>query len=109
MNISLLQIGDSILTKDGAITVYQLQSKKVHTNVYNISLSTGHTYYANGYQVHNSIYGAGGSSALLITDAASCNATPGCVRQYVYGGTTSAGSCYCSKITPFSNNAPPPV
>ena len=53
MSIGQLQIGDTILTKDGASLIYQLDTKYIQSKVYNLTLSTGHTYYANGYQVHN--------------------------------------------------------
>jgi hypothetical protein len=53
MSIAQLHVGDTLLTKNGATVVYQLDNQQVNTHVYNITLSTGHTYYANAYQVHN--------------------------------------------------------
>lgn len=64
MSIGKLQIGDTILTKEGARHIYQLSTKNVNTKVYNLTLSTGHTYYANDYQVHNFYNVANGVSVL---------------------------------------------
>jgi len=53
MAITQLQIGDSILTQNNVTRIYKTQKKEEKTKVYSITMEDGHTYYANGYQVHN--------------------------------------------------------
>lgn len=55
--VSTLQVGDTIATTQGTCTLVAIEEKQI-TQVYNISVSGSHTYYANGILVHNPKMGA---------------------------------------------------
>jgi hypothetical protein len=51
----VLHIGDILITETGTVMVKRIESKDVETEmkVYNLMLDGDHTYYADGYLVHN--------------------------------------------------------
>ncbi len=55
IEVTLLNVWDILITDNGEVEIYSLESKKdkSDTQLYNLLLDGNHTYYANGYLVHN--------------------------------------------------------
>ncbi len=55
ISVTTLEIGDVLVTEKGLVTVKSIQSKDAPatTKLYNFILDGDHTYYADGYLVHN--------------------------------------------------------
>jgi len=65
LEVSKLKIGDILITEAGKVLVVSLTptAMPTTTQLYNFSLDGDHTYFANGYAVHNKLscssYGPG--------------------------------------------------
>jgi hypothetical protein len=53
IHVSMLKVGDILVTKNGYEPVYALDSIEVDDFVYNLSISESHEYFADDYLVHN--------------------------------------------------------
>lgn len=51
--VTKLEIGDILITEIGSERIYQIDAKETNQYVYNLALNNDHTYYADGYLVHN--------------------------------------------------------
>lgn len=62
LKVSMLRVGDVLVTTKGHVTLRHIDAAKgdVNQTVYNPTLTGDHTYYANGYAVHNKDGGDGG-------------------------------------------------
>jgi len=58
ITVTELKVGDTLITEDGNVLLKTIDSKndKVDTQLYNFKLDGDHTYYADGYLVHNKAY-----------------------------------------------------
>jgi len=83
-----LKAGDALITEKGDVLLKTIKSKvgKDDTQLYNFKLDGDHTYYADGYLVHNKAYCPTNCSAGHV---ANCS-----------GGTTT---CYCEVSIGFCN------
>ncbi|MCX6754028.1 MAG: Hint domain-containing protein, partial [Candidatus Nomurabacteria bacterium] len=77
ITVTELKVGDTLITEDGNVLLQTIDSKsdKADTQLYNFNLDGDHTYYADGYLVHNK---------------AACDAFYGCGSYSVCAG---GGSC----------------
>jgi hypothetical protein len=55
LKVSLMNVGDVLVTESGIITIHSITpaNQPANTQLYNFELDGDHTYYANGYAVHN--------------------------------------------------------
>lgn len=53
LTVTRLEIGDIFVKETGLEQLYSTDYKEVNTYVYNLVLNNDHTYYADGYLVHN--------------------------------------------------------
>jgi len=57
ITVTALQVGDTLITENGKVVLKTIDSKndKASTQLYNFKLDGDHTYYADGYLVHNKL------------------------------------------------------
>jgi len=53
--VTLLEVGDILITDEGEVPITKIKSKSVKTQVYNFQVDGTREYYANGYHVHNKL------------------------------------------------------
>ena len=84
ITVTALKVGDTLITEDGYVLLKSLKGKegKKDTQLYNFKLDGDHTYYADGYLVHNKTACGGGYT---------CGANQVCLGDYGHCGIT-AGS-----------------
>jgi hypothetical protein len=58
ITVTALKVGDTLITEDGYVLLKSLKGKegKKDTQLYNFKLDGDHTYYADGYLVHNKYF-----------------------------------------------------
>ena len=87
IKVTPLHIGDVLLTENGKVLLKTIDSKndKSDTQLYNFMLNGDHTYYADGYLVHNKEMCTGPSGEIL------CGTNNFCIDGS--GQTSSTGYC----------------
>lgn len=78
LTVSLMKIGDTLITESAEIVIHSIEktTKSTDTQLYNFELDGDHTYYANGYVVHNKIPDVPGQ----LCDIDPSTALEGCVK-----------------------------
>ncbi len=82
IKITTLKVGDTLITEDGYVLLKSIKSKegKKDTQLYNFKLDGDHTYYADGYLVHNkTACGDGytcGSGQVCLAGSGHCGVSP---------------------------------
>lgn len=58
LKVTVLKVGDQLVTINGKIRIDRIRSRRIKiTHVYNMTVDGTHDYYANGYLVHNKMFG----------------------------------------------------
>jgi hypothetical protein len=96
ITVTELKVGDTLITESGKVLLKTINSKndKADTQLYNFILDGDHTYYADGYLVHNKYACVAGE----IPDIAG-NCGPDCAYQCPSGYTKSCtnGATLCTQ------------
>jgi len=87
IKVTELKVGDTLITETGHVLLKTIKSKvgKDDTQLYNFKLDGDHTYYADGYLVHNKAscgggYSCGSGQICLYGTCVACPA--GCIAGY---------------------------
>ena len=100
IDVSALKVGDTLITNNSLVKVKSINSQvePKNTQLYNFFLNGDHTYYADGYLVHNK---------MVSCDTGTCN-TGGAAAAPADGGNGSGGalgggySCYSTYTKGFA-------
>jgi hypothetical protein len=101
IEVTELEIGDTLITEKGFVTIKTIGSTTApaKTQLYNFLLDGDHTYYADGYLVHNKelcggIYPGCGSGGICIDqDGAPTSGTGSCALTCTPGQPVSTAQC----------------
>ncbi len=101
IEVTQLEVGDVLITEKGSIVINSIESSVApeKTQLYNFLLDGDHTYYADGYLVHNKeqcggIYPGCGSGGICIDEnGAPTSGTGSCAVTCTPGQPVSAGYC----------------
>ncbi len=116
VTVTELKVGDTLITENGNVILRTIDSKndKASTQLYNFKLDGDHTYYADGYLVHNKMacgggYACGSGSICIGPDGypadtsgtgGTCKACPGTITcQSGYTSSCSGGFVVCTQTT----------
>lgn len=99
ITVTELKVGDTLITDDGNILLKTINSKneKENTDLYNFVLGGDHTYYADGYLVHNKLACVDGQIPNQITGGCEPPCSFNC--PYGYTKTCETGATLCTETS----------